>query len=200
MPDSRVSKFLGHGYVIQVWPVQSDGQVWWGLLRKVSLPHKRVQSRKAAIPCYLSWLWGGVGCLTPDVMELLLWPSAVLPPNSSIIWGDASSYWSCFKLGFCFAAVNILIDHPDTLWPMWAISLIHSGNFFFHPKEYLKRSSPHPVYSEHRWGGTTRPGAHPLVNDLCLAASLLEKTSFKKERYRFYLCTMTCWRVRLFCN
>lgn len=68
-------------------------------------------------------------------------------------WGDACSSLSCCKLDFCFAAISSLIYHPDTLLPMQdlSLSLLHSGNYSFYPEEHLKRPSPHPLYSEHRW-------------------------------------------------
>lgn len=49
MPDSHISNLLGHGHVTRVWPSQCDDQGCSGLLRKVSLPHKRIQSRDGTV-------------------------------------------------------------------------------------------------------------------------------------------------------
>lgn len=62
MPDSHFPNFLGLAHMNQIWPVQSDGQGNLWLLRKVSLPHERIQNRKATF-CATEHVSEGMICL-----------------------------------------------------------------------------------------------------------------------------------------
>lgn len=134
MPDSY--------FLLWVWlcnPVLAstlDGRISWGLLRRVSLCRKRMQSRQATLLPFNVvvrergvlgvWHHRAAAVALGVLLQTLPWCEVT----------DTCSYVRCFKLGFCFCCWK----HPETLLLMqyFSLSLIYSENCSFHPEEHLK--------------------------------------------------------------
>lgn len=106
MPDSHVSTLLRHwacdlGLAIAIW--------WPGLLR-VSEKGFPPSSKGPEQERHCCWPLNVMVWVAWDVLELLLWSHAVLPPGSSNAWGDACFSLSCFKLGSLLCGC----EHTDT--------------------------------------------------------------------------------------
>lgn len=157
MSELHFSNFLGCGYVIHIWPVQSGSHVCWEIPRRVSLPLKKIQSRK---PLVSPVIWHGC----ESVGSLGTWPLRLAAALA--MYCPASRLFDpvrwCLFLRKLLEVGILLCCCACVVGPSWepfayagSLSLINSGNY-----------SPHQVYSAYMRMGTTRPNGHSSVNDL----------------------------------